>query len=259
MSQKDAWLQAIVPGTVVFGEWCGPGIQKGMALNQIPSKVFAVFAVLDIRDLENRKLLTSPAAIASMLDTTKVPGVHIIPWYNNGEFTVSVNWDATPEELAPVLDQINAEVHAVELCDPWVKATFGIEGMGEGLVFYPWGNGTPEGICLRMFKAKGEKHKTVATKAPAQAEPEVAKSLAEFATLVLTEARLDQGAQAVRPDGAPMAYDLKRMGDFLKWVAKDVDKECQTELSASGLNTKAVMKAVSEHARKWYLAKVAAE
>jgi hypothetical protein len=256
MSQKDHWLRVIPVGWTVFGEWCGPGIQKGMGLNQIPTRVFAVFAMVH---REHGRLITEPAEIDRNLAQPLVPKMYVIPWY--GDFVVTVNWDETPEGLAPVIDQINAEVAAVETCDPWVKFNFGVEGMGEGLVFYPMGQRTPEATYtyLRMFKAKGEKHKTVATKAPAQAEPEVAKNLADFAVLVVTEARLDQGAQAVKPDGATMVYDMKRMGDFLKWISKDVDKECQTELSASGLNAKAAMKAVSERARKWYLAKVNAE
>lgn len=182
----------------------------------------------------------------------------MLPWY--GDFVVTVDWDGTPEALTPMLDRINAEVRAVETCDPWVKTTFGVEGTGEGLVFYPEGDTfTPEAFYLRMFKAKGDEHKTVAQKAPAQIDPEVVKNLADFATLVLTPARLEQGALAVKPDDAAMAYDLKRIGAFLGWVSKDVAKECGPELAASGLDAKAVSKAVTEHARKWYMAKVAAE
>jgi hypothetical protein len=32
---------------VIFGEWCGPGIMKGTAINQIPHKAFVVFAVIE--------------------------------------------------------------------------------------------------------------------------------------------------------------------------------------------------------------------
>lgn len=261
MSQKEAWEKVLTPGTVVFGEWAGPGINKGMALNQIPNRIFAVFAVL-YPTSEGQKLITEPWQIEGLIiDTPQLGGgvpAHVLPWYGLG-FEVTVDWDQTPEELAPVLEKINDHVHAVEACDPWVKATFGIEGLGEGLVFYPQGQPTRDDITLRMFKAKGEKHQTVATKAPAQADPEVAKNLADFAVLVLAEGRLEQGAQAIKPEGAPHTYDMKLMGEFLKWTAKDVLKECQTELAASGLNEKAAMKAVSERARKWYMAKVNAE
>ena len=227
---------------------------KGVALGQIPEKVFAVFAVL-LYGREVEAVVTEPLAIKDLVMGTPA---HILPWH--GGLEVTVDWDASPEELAPALDHINAEVRAVEKCDPWVKAVFGVEGTGEGLVFYPkrgypWG----DAFALRMFKAKGEEHKTVAQKAPAQADPEVAKGLQDFAALVLPPARLEQGAEAVKPDGASTAYDMKRIGAFLGWVSKDVAKECGPELAASGLDPKAAAKAVTEHARKWYLARIAAE
>ena len=30
---------------VVYGEWCGPGVEKGMAISALPAKVFAVFGI----------------------------------------------------------------------------------------------------------------------------------------------------------------------------------------------------------------------
>lgn len=255
-SHREEWLRAIMPGTVVFGEWCGPGVMKGVAISRVASKVFAVFAMLVPNGAGGRDLLIEPSEIAKIL-VPWTPCV-VLPWH--GDFTVTVDWSGTPEELTPVLDRINAEVRAVEACDPWVKATFGVEGTGEGLVFYPEGDSfTPDATYLRMFKAKGDEHKTVAQKAPAQIDPEVVKNLGDFAALVLTTARLEQGALAVKPDGAAMSYDLKRIGAFLGWISKDVTKECGPELAASGLDAKAVTKAVTEHARKWYMAKVAAE
>lgn len=255
-SHRDAWLTTIMPGTVVFGEWAGPGVMKSVAVSKIPNKVFAVFAMLVPNGKGGRDLIVEPSEIAKIL-IPRVPCA-VLPWY--GDFVVTVDWDGTPEALTPMLDRINAEVRAVETCDPWVKTTFGVEGTGEGLVFYPEGDTfTPDAYYLRMFKAKGEEHKTVAQKAPAQIDPEVVKNLADFATLVLTPARLEQGALAVKPDGAAMSYDLKRIGAFLGWVSKDVAKECGPELAASGLDAKAVSKAVTELARKWYMAKVAAE
>lgn len=255
-SRREEWLTTIMPGTVVFGEWAGPGVMKSVAVSKIPEKVFAVFAMLVPNGKGGRDLIVEPSEIANIL-CPRTPCA-VLPWY--GDFVVTVDWDGTPEALTPMLDRINAEVRAVEACDPWVKTTFGVEGTGEGLVFYPTeGETAIDAYYLRMFKAKGEEHKTVAQKAPAQIDPEVVKNLADFATLVLTPARLEQGALAVKPDGAAMSYDLKRIGAFLGWVSKDVAKECGPELAASGLDAKAVSKAVTEHARKWYMAKVAAE
>src|SRR5689334_15496810 len=36
-------FKSLPHGIVVFGEWAGPGIEKGMAISQIPNKIFAVF------------------------------------------------------------------------------------------------------------------------------------------------------------------------------------------------------------------------
>lgn len=43
------WLSSTNPqdwasakGLIIFGEWCGPGVQKGVAISQIPQKVFVV-------------------------------------------------------------------------------------------------------------------------------------------------------------------------------------------------------------------------
>lgn len=255
-SHREEWLRALAPGTVVFGEWAGPGVMKGVALSKIPEKVFAVFAVL--QEGEVNALSVEPQEILTLVHRTPC---YVIPWYK--DLVVTVDWDATAEALTPVLDTINAEVRAVESCDPWVKTVFGVDGTGEGLVFYPTmaetGQTAIDAYYLRMFKAKGDEHKTVAQKAPAQADPEVAKGAEEFASLVLTEARLEQGVETTLPAGATMRYDVKRIGPFLGWISKDVVKECGPELVASGLDPKAAAKAVTDYARKWYMAKFAAE
>lgn len=43
---QQAYFAALRPGTILFGEWCGPGVEKGMAISQLKAKVFAVFAAV---------------------------------------------------------------------------------------------------------------------------------------------------------------------------------------------------------------------
>lgn len=251
---KAEWSRRLAPGQVVFGEWCGPGIMKGVAVSAIAKKVFAVFAVLETLHPAGPRLIIEPEEIA-----LKVPAAvaYVLPWHEGSE--IEVDWLETPETLEPVTARINALVEAVETCDPWVKRTFGVEGTGEGLVFYPQGQTTPEATYLRMFKAKGEAHRVVKAKVAAQVNPDAAASLEAFAELVLPEARLEQGATAIMLDGARFKYDNKRVGAFLGWITKDVEKETKGELAASGLDPKQAAKAVTDRARKWYLSKVASE
>lgn len=244
---------------VFFGEWIGPGIQKGVAVSEIPKKCFAVFAmkILGKTDEEEQLFEVDPTRISYYLGKSGVkfvpqidinlPDVYILPWY---EKSIDINWRQTDEELTKATAEINDWVLEIEKNDPWVEKTFGVKGTGEGLVFYPAskehrGFEMFQNLC---FKAKGEKHKNVATAKPAQVNPEAAASIDAFVTLVLTEARLDQGATAVG------GKDMKLTGKFVAWCLADVEKETQDELEASGLTFKQVSKPLGDKARAWYLA-----
>lgn len=242
---------------VIFGEWCGPGIQKGVAVTQLKERIFAVFALrlvepsAELAPLED--LIAEPLALEGIARV--VPGAYVIPWFNSGE-EFKVDWNETADALQPTLDRINAHVSHVEECDPWMASQFGIRGTGEGLVFYPidaqhLGYENFSNLC---FKAKGEKHKVVAKTKPAQADPTVAAGLADFAEMVVTPARLEQGCRAV--NGGELQFDPKNIGAFLAWINQDVIKETTAELEASGLEQKAAVKACSDRARAWYVAEM---
>lgn len=243
--QKSRWASLI--DVVVFGEWCGSGIQKGVAISGIGKRVFAVFAV---RLMASDELIVDPDMISAYLPD--LSDTHVLPWF--GE-PIVVDWTASADSLSSVVEAINKDVHDVEENDPWVEKTFGVKGTGEGLVYYPAFDVRSPSLLLEdfsnlVFKAKGEKHKNIKTAAAAQVDASVVEGADAFADLVLTEARLEQGAAAV---GA--SYDPKLIGKFLAWVAADVQKETQDELQASGLSWKQVEKAVYGKARGWYIAK----
>lgn len=248
---------------VFFGEWIGPGIQKGVAVSEIPKKCFAVFAMKILgKDEEELAFEVRPDRIAMYLgksgiqfacaEEANLPDVYILPWY---EKSIDIDWKQSDEELTKTIAPINDWVLAIEANDPWVEATFGIKGTGEGLVFYPTSGphaGNFEHFTNLCFKAKGEKHKNIATAKPVQVSAEAAASIEAFVAMVLTEARLEQGATKVSPGGA-LTYDMKNTGKFVIWVSADVEKETQDELAASGLTWKEVQKPVSDKARAWYL------
>jgi len=251
-SHREKWLAALEPGGIVFGEWCGPGIQGGTALDQLPHRIFAVFAMHWGALL--RGLVVEPQALEPIIPKG-IPEVHILPWHGD---PIEIDWRAPTAELEAVLATVNAAVAEVEACDPWVAATFGVRGTGEGLVYYPRDFSDREDIYLRMFKAKGAKHREIKAKVPAQVDPAVAASIEAFVDLVLPQARLDHGVAATTPDGASPRFDPKRMGAFLQWIGKDVEKETAAELAASGLDAAKVRKAVTDRARGWYLAQAKA-
>ena len=101
--------------------------------------------------------------------------------------------------------------------------------------------------------------------------PEVAANVDAFCDLVLTTARLEQGARALLGEhkhaetlqclfcttGAltPDCFDMKNLGKFIAWISGDVQKETQDELEASGLTWKQIQKPLTDKAREWYKAK----
>ncbi len=271
LTDKEKWYRLVdkaytagLPGYIIYGEWCGPGIQKGVAVSNLPKKVFAVFAARPLDD--SGKLIVEPEDLRDLVKG--IPDVYVLDWYTrpvaHGMDTrvyaqVNVDWSASAEELTKITETINGWVSEVEASDPWTKEVFGVEGTGEGLVFYPRSQEhlTYADFSNLVFKAKGEKHKNIATAKPAQVDASTAASMDAFVTMVLTEARLEQGATKVSPDGA-LTYDMKNTGKFVSWVSADVEKETQDELAASGLTFKQVQKAISDKARAWYIAKAKA-
>lgn len=107
----------------------------------------------------------------------------------------------------------------------------------------------PARLASAMFKAKGEKHRTVASKRAVAVDPEMAASAEAFAALVLTEARLAQGL-SVACEGV---RDRTRIGAFLSWILADVRKECDAEREASRLTWEKVERPITARARAWLL------
>jgi tRNA-binding EMAP/Myf-like protein len=237
---------------VVFGEWCGQGIQKRAAISQIGRKIFVVFAI-QLGDGTNApaRMEVEPVRLRELLP--EHPDVFVLPWIDT-----SFELDFADDERARLeAERISAEVDRIELEDPWVRASFGVQGLGEGIVLYPQLNGEMvvdrQRLSELMFKAKGEKHQAVRQKKAAQLEPEVAQGIDAFVELVLAEPRLEQGI-AETGTGTP---DMKQIGAFLKWIAHDVQKECGAELAAAGLTWEQVNRAVSNKARSWFLKRLA--
>lgn len=263
------WRSLVVPGGpqrfTVFGEYCGLGVQKGVALAKLKGVLFAVFAI-DI----NSHLIVEPADIEAFLTkggTVALPSdVHVLPWYP-GEFLIDLSKD-TADHLAgvqKVLDSIDTEVQKIDTKDPWVAELFNVDGPGEGLVLYPVSlleshEAVPEYKTLTRtlfghlaFKAKGEKHRVVEAKKSVSIDPEKAANAEAFAKLMCPRPRLEQGASTVG------GYEMRFMKDFLAWMAKDVQKEGQHELDASGLQWSDVTGPISKLSSAWYALEVKAK
>lgn len=129
----------------IFGEWCGSGIQKGVAINQLP-KMFVIFAA---------KIIWADGFTAwsryedSTTDDVGIPNVYDINDFPTFEIEVDFNH---PELAQNKMIEITEEVE--KECP--VGKAFGISGIGEGVVWTCVSDGWNDSGT--WFKVKGEAH-----------------------------------------------------------------------------------------------------
>jgi len=106
---------------------------------------------------------------------------------------------------------------------------------------------------IRM-KIKGEKHTNTKTKTIVAIDPEVLESIEEFVEYSVTENRLTQGFDIIFTSKG-LDIDIKQMGNFLKWVTKDIISEETDVMIESNLDVKQVKKFITKKAREWFMVK----
>lgn len=251
---------------ILHGEWCGKGIQKGVAISNISEKIFVIFAVSIVyADCPDNVLMfiTDPKLITKLVGND-IPNIYVLPWFfkNNVSIPIRTFSENAVERLTQISEKMNNIVSEIDKEDPWVLDVFDVKGAGEGLVFYPQLHASYNSFNPRWFysnfafKVKGEKHKTVSKMKSMATSVENFSNIEAFATAIVAPARLEQGAQEVNKD---LGYCYNNIPKFIEWICKDVNKECQAELEANNFNKKTVMKCCANVARKWYLNQITNE
>jgi hypothetical protein len=227
---------------VLFGEWIGPGIQKRVAVSKLRARQWVLFAVATLDDGAMHKRYFEVPCLGERFAEA---GIHSIA--DAPQWHVELDFGAR-DALERAAASIEAATLEVERGCPWARR-FGVEGIGEGLVWQPLGEHF--GDSELFFKSKGEEHQVVRRAEPRVAiDPEQLASVEAFVSYAVTEPRLAQGLEVLREQG--LEPDMRSLGAFLKWVGGDVRRECAAELEANNLEWKAVAKAVNERAKTWF-------
>lgn len=216
----------------VFGEWCGGNIQPNVALTKL-SKRFIVFGVLVGGEWLSRE------SVSKIKDESA--GIYNIYDYPTWKIVIDFN---KPELAQSEIVKITEEVEAH--CP--VAKSFGVDGIGEGIVLQCVTEGweSPD----FAFKSKGMLHSASKVKTLAAVDVEKVASQREFAEKTVTENRCRQGIDKLREAGKKL--DRTSVGDFIKWVVADVEKEEADTAKASGLDLKAASGEVTKAARVWF-------
>lgn len=215
---------------IVYGEWCGQGIQSGCAIHQLTRRYIIFDIFIDGKPIN-----------IDEFEKINIENVFVITNFTQYQTQVDFN---NPNL---VIDYLTNVTNDVEKECPVGKA-FGVSGIGEGIVWRPINVPHPYDQYNMMFKTKGEKHKEVKEKTLITVDVELAKSVEDWVDNVLTENRLEKGIAYL----IECNHDLtvQSLGKFLQWINKDVMAE-QNSLP----DTKLVNKFVTNKAKTWFLNK----
>lgn len=253
-------MNYIKPGDLIgiYGEWCGQGIMKGVAISQVPKRfvIFGikVFTPKDETDEEDfgTSLWFSPDQLVKAQDLfDKEIGVETNIYSIQHFKTWNVEIDFMNPEL--IQNQLIEFTNQVEQECPVGKA-FGVSGIGEGIVYRSVGDFDKFKTSDLVFKVKGEKHSVSKVKKLAPIDIEKLNSVNEFVESVVTENRLEQMIEKMKETG--IEVDIKNTGAFLKLIGNDVLKEESDTLEASNLDRTSVMPVVNKVAKQWFMKRV---
>ena len=240
---------------VIFGEWCGGNIQKGVAISGLP-KMFVIFKVR-VRVQTPVAPTTEDTASANTDEDVdskysfwlepndwshlKWPEKLIYNIYDFPTYEIDIDFQA-PKLVQNKLVEITEQVE--RQCP--VGTHFNQNGIGEGVVWTEWAK-TRGGLA---FKVKGEQHSISKVKTLAPVDTERLASINEFVDYACTENRLRQGLDYLREQ--QLEIEMKNVGAFLKWIFSDIVKEEKDTLDESNITSKDIGQAVSSKARTWF-------
>jgi hypothetical protein len=215
---------------VIYGEWCGGSIQKGVAINGLP-KMFVIFAV-KIDNIYQDMFFYQNLKIEDQQIYNTLQFQH---YFINIDFE---NPQMVQNDLIEMTQSVEAE------CP--VGKYFGKIGVGEGIVWEHINRDT-----RHIFKVKGEKHQSSHIKTLVTVDTEEIKHIQEFVDYAVTENRLKQGIDKLIELGKPV--DVKSTGDYLRWVYNDVVKEEEDTIVKNGIDVKKLGKEISNKAKVFWL------
>lgn len=216
--------------TVIFGEWCGGKIQKGVALQKL-KQMFVIFAIL----IDDERWL-----LPEELGKYELPQHYIYNIENFPKWDLEINFDH-PALSQNKLIELTSEV---EKCCPVAKQ-LGVEGTGEGIVWVTHFNNE-----VYRFKVKGRDHSVTKVKTLVNVDVEKVNSIEEFVNYAVTENRLKQGLDELTKGEEP---SMKKIGEFIRWMCNDIEKEELDTMEKNGLKLSDVNKRIAQRSKEWYV------
>jgi hypothetical protein len=227
---------------VLYGEWCGKGIQKGVAISEI-EKSFFLFPYFKIAPFD----ISIPNYYNINYLTFDYKKIYNLCDYKT--FIIEIDFNI-PEKSLEQLIEMTLEVE--KQCP--VGESFGVKGLGEGIVF---SNLNEKGELL-MFKSKGELHKKTTPKVPkenihSEINAIYSQLLDEVAENVCKPWRLEQFLTESCNLLNGGTIEKKYLGEFIKSVTKDIIKEELNYINEQGVEPKELTGRIAIICKNYFL------
>jgi hypothetical protein len=225
---------------IIAGEWIGPGVQKSVAIEKLPAKIFVILSI-SVNDVW---LPVEPYQDICDEDA----GIYNVVRGGLYYATLDIN------DFSPCVERMNSFTLEVEQECPFAK-TFSISGIGEGIVWRP----TREdllGDARFWLKTKGALHcVTTTNKLPKNTLDMGPREKArEFAEAAVTEMRLQQAWDYLGE--MAIVKDRSAIPKFTSWLYKDVEVEENLDIELRGVDRQALKKAIVSIGKNWYSIKL---
>ena len=228
---KELNPQASIDGNIILaGEWCGRGVQKKVAISQLP-RFFAIVSLnINGRWVEEWEY-------ADICDEdARIYHVGKIGFFKHDLKMNDVK--ASELEIKRLVDEVEREC-------PFAKVLGAATGQGEGIVWK-----AAEHCCdpAFWFKSKGDMLAVSnSSKLPPSAvDQENRERIENFAKAIVTEVRLEQGWELLSQTEVP------GIGVFLKWIIEDCLTEEKREIEDLEIPKGKLRSAISAIAKPWF-------
>lgn len=228
---------------MICGEWCGKGIQKGVALAKVP-KMWVIF---DIK-VDGRWM--------NMQDFSHIhdnkQNIYNVLQFKTWKLTIDFNdYEKVQQDMIEITNNVEKE------CP--VGLYFGVQnGVGEGVVWKPV-DVDKYPSSQYWFKTKGQKHsvsRVAVLKQMAPTNVELFDNMNAFVDTVVTDNRCNQAVSIIKE--TEQVLSMKHLGTFMQWIANDIRKEEYDTIEENGWDAKIteLNKMINVQSKKWFMTNV---
>lgn len=228
---------------MICGEWCGKGIQKGVALSKVP-RMWVIFNIK-----VNGKWLNMND-FSHIHDNKK--SIYNILQFKTWKITIDfVDYEKAQNEMIEITNKVEQE------CP--VGVYFGVRnGVGEGVVWKPVDT-EKYNSSQYWFKTKGQKHsvsRVAVLKQMAPTNTELFENMSNFVDAMVTENRCNQAISIIKE--TEQVISMKHLGIFMQWIANDIRKEEYDTIEENGWDAKItdLNKMINVQSKKWFMTKI---